>query len=62
MIYGNTVEGGFILIAYKGFKPGLECRGYQFHMGLNILTRQTAGRMDFIVRKILLIVYHTIRI
>lgn len=24
------------MIAYKGFRPGLVCRGYQFKMGLNI--------------------------
>ncbi|RFZ77487.1 hypothetical protein DS742_18210 [Lacrimispora amygdalina] len=24
------------MIAYKGFSPGLVCRGYQFHMGLNV--------------------------
>ena len=24
------------MIAYKGFNRGLECRGYQFHMGLNV--------------------------
>lgn len=24
------------MIAYKGFNPGLECRGYRFVMGLNI--------------------------
>ena len=47
MIYGNTVEGGFILIAYKGFKPGLVCRGYQFHMGLNITDKANCRANGF---------------
>lgn len=25
-----------MMIAYKGFEPGLICRGYHFVMGLNI--------------------------
>ena len=25
------------MIAYKGFRPGLICRGYQFVMGLNLV-------------------------
>ena len=24
------------MLAYKGFKPGLVCLGYQFKMGLNV--------------------------
>ena len=37
------------MIAYKGFRPGLICRGYQFVMGLN--TTEKAGKMDFTARK-----------
>ena len=47
MIYGNTVEGGLILIAYKGFKPGLVCRGYQFHMGLNMTDKANCRANGF---------------
>lgn len=27
------------MIAYKGFQPGLICKGYQFQMGLNVTTK-----------------------
>lgn len=40
------------MIAYKGFHPGLICRGYQFVMGLNTTEKQIAGKMDFTARKI----------
>lgn len=39
------------MIAYKGFRPGLICRGYQFVMGLNTTEKQIAGKMDFTARK-----------
>ena len=42
------------MIAYKGFKPGLICLGYQFVMGLN--KTENAVKMVFIVQKILWIV------
>ena len=36
------------MIAYKGFRPGLIYRGYQFVMGLNTTEKkQIAGKMDF---------------
>lgn len=37
------------MIAYKGFLPGLICRGYQFRMGLNVTERPTALIMAFTV-------------
>ena len=35
------------MIAYKGFKPGLVCRGYQFHMGLNITDKANCRANGF---------------
>lgn len=40
------------MIAYKGFRPGLICRGYQFVMGLNTTEKANCREMDFTVRKI----------
>lgn len=34
-------------IAYKGFQPGLVCRGYQFQMGLNVTDRANCGENGF---------------
>lgn len=41
------------MIAYKGFRPGMICIGYQFQMGLNVTERPTAAKMDSIVRRTL---------
>ena len=35
------------MIAYKGFKPGLVCLGYQFRMGLNRTEEANCGRTGF---------------
>ena len=35
------------MIAYKGFEPGLVCRGYQFQMGLNVTEKANCGRNGF---------------
>ena len=35
------------MIAYKGFNRGLECRGYQFHMGLNVTEEANCVRNGF---------------
>lgn len=35
------------MIAYKGFEPGLVCRGYQFVMGLNITDKANCGANGF---------------
>lgn len=35
------------MIAYKGFCPGLICRGYQFHMGLNVTEEANCAQNGF---------------
>ena len=35
------------MIAYKGFSPGLICRGYQFKMGLNVTAEANCVRNGF---------------
>ncbi len=35
------------MIAYKGFAPGLICRGYQFQMGLNVTDKANCARNGF---------------
>lgn len=35
------------VIAYKGFDPGLICRGYQFHMGLNVTDKANCRANGF---------------
>ncbi len=35
------------MIAYKGFNKGLQCRGYQFHMGLNITEKANCRANGF---------------
>lgn len=35
------------MIAYKGFEPGLVCRGYQFAMGLNMTDRANCAANGF---------------
>ena len=35
------------MIAYKAFRPGLICRGYQFVMGLNITDKANCARNGF---------------
>ena len=35
------------MIAYKGFAPGLICRGYQFMMGLNKTEKANCGQNGF---------------
>lgn len=35
------------MIAYKGFDPGLICRGYQFVMGLNVTDKANCARNGF---------------
>ena len=35
------------MIAYKGFQPGLICRGYQFVMGLNTTAEANCGANGF---------------
>ncbi len=35
------------MIAYKGFNKGLVCRGYQFHMGLNITEQANCRQNGF---------------
>lgn len=35
------------MIAYKGFCPGLVCRGYQFKMGLNVTEQANCARNGF---------------
>lgn len=35
------------MIAYKGFHPGLVCRGYQFRMGLNVTEKANCARDGF---------------
>lgn len=35
------------MIAYKGFKPGLVCRGYQFVMGLNTTEMANCAKNGF---------------
>lgn len=35
------------MIAYKGFDPGLNCRGYQFQMGLNVTDKANCARNGF---------------
>lgn len=35
------------MIAYKGFRPGLICRGYQFKMGLNVTDKANCARNGF---------------
>ena len=35
------------MIAYKGFHPGLVCRGYQFHMGLNTTAEANCAQNGF---------------
>ena len=39
--------GGGIMIAYKGFEPGLICRGYQFHMGKNVTDKANCRANGF---------------
>ena len=35
------------MIAYKGFKPGLVCRDYQFQMGLNVTDKANCAANGF---------------
>lgn len=35
------------MLAYKGFDPGLVCRGYQFKMGLNVTDKANCARNGF---------------
>lgn len=35
------------MIAYKAFRPGLICRGYQFVMGLNVTDKANCARNGF---------------
>ena len=35
------------MIAYKGFSPGLVCRGYQFVMGLNVTEKANCAENGF---------------
>jgi len=35
------------MIAYKGFNPGLICRKYQFHMGLNVTDKANCAHNGF---------------
>lgn len=35
------------MIAYKGFAPGLVCRGYQFQMGLNVTEKANCRQNGF---------------
>lgn len=35
------------MIAYKGFNPGLTCRDYQFHMGLNVTDQANCAQNGF---------------
>ena len=35
------------MIAYKGFDPGLICRGYQFIMGLNVTDKANCAKNGF---------------
>lgn len=35
------------MIAYKGFAPGLVCRGYQFHMGKNVTDKANCRANGF---------------
>ncbi len=35
------------MIAYKGFEPGLKCRGYQFQMGLNVTDEANCAHNGF---------------
>lgn len=35
------------MIAYKGFAPGLICRGYQFHVGLNTTEEANCAQNGF---------------
>ena len=35
------------MIAYKGFSPGLKCRGYQFKMGLNVTAEANCVQNGF---------------
>lgn len=35
------------MIAYKGFNPGLICRGYQFTMGLNVTDKANCAQNGF---------------
>lgn len=35
------------MIAYKGFRPGLVCRGYQFQMGLNTTAKANCAQNGF---------------
>ena len=36
-----------MMIAYKGFDPGLKCRGYQFVMGLNTTEKANCAANGF---------------
>ena len=36
-----------MMIAYKGFEPGLICRGYHFVMGLNITDKANCRANGF---------------
>lgn len=36
-----------MMIAYKGFEQGLICRGYQFHMGLNVTGKANCAQNGF---------------
>ena len=35
------------MIAYKGFSPGLMCRGYRFKMGLNVTAEANCVQNGF---------------
>ena len=35
------------MIAYKGFAPGMVCRGYQFVMGLNVTDKANCAANGF---------------
>ncbi len=35
------------MIAYKGFRPGMICIGYQFQMGLNVTEKANCRQNGF---------------
>jgi len=50
------------MLAYKGFKPGLVCLGYQFAMGLNVTDKANCRPTDFIAQRTLWIACPIIQI
>lgn len=44
------------MIAYKGFHPGLICRGYQFTMGLNFTLSCVKDKPEYVR---ITMAYHT---